>query len=418
MDQDDLLMTDTSGLLRRWPFPRAVRVSLIVLLVTALSLFVLSSNQGRGPRSVGSGRTVHQQAAAHTSTITITPGKVSAAEPPPGYGRPLGIVSDPTGGIWYLAGSVNDVSLFHWNPLANDLSQYSLGNPQSNDALQYGDEGGLAVTTAGTVWVGLQQTLSHLVDGTVSSVLVPNPTDNPYVEARRPPAIQGFHGIEAIAVSPTTGDVAVAMEAARSVTLYDPSSRSFSSIPLPENDAPLSVAYTNNGVLVVTAVDWPSGSADSVDVISTTLSIQRSQLGALAVSSAGDGVLTTGVSGVDLVDPEADSTPTVSSVYAPSGADVPIDPEVEAVSGPNDADIVATTTGLLIVPGIGQSPVTVTFPTFQCNAVTAVPISATGSTGAGECQLSARSVAVDNDGNIWLTENISPSIFEVPSSAY
>jgi hypothetical protein len=357
-----------------------------------------------------------------TATLDLPP----SAQPPPTYGPPVAIVSDPSApGIWMLAGSTSDVSLFHWNDVASTLTSYSLGNPRTDTALQFGDEAGLAVSPSGEVFVGLRATLFELepASGSITEIDVPPPKDNLSVESARPSVIRGFHGIENIAISPLTGDVAIAMEAAASVPIYHPDGGSFSSVILPMNDAPTDVAYAADGTLVVSAVEWPAGRADIVDVLSPAGdSLERGVVDATSLSSDEQNVLATGSSGIMTVSPAIGASPRVEPYYA-NGDGPPVDFETKAAAGPAGIVIASTSDGALVVL---RSPTStaevVALPRLECEFPVAVSIPSPEQTttvpSAENCQVRATHIAVDLDRNIWYTTNLGPGVAEIPVGQY
>lgn len=352
----------------------------------------------------------------------------ASAQPPVGYGTPTALAADPsTGDIWLVAASQSDLSVFRWSASTGELASYSLGSPESNSALQVGDEGGLAVAPDGLVFVGLRDTLFVLTPSTgeVESVSVPPPVDNSLMEARRPDSIRGFHGIEALAVSPTTGRVAIAMEAANSISVYDPQTNHFSTVALPESDAPTDVAYTDAGSLVVSAIEWPEGAADVIDVIAPSdgAIARTTSMDAMSVTSDASGVLVTGSSGLILVSASLGSSPTETSVYSSDGS-YSLSIGTPAAVGSTGMIVAAAQLGRMLVFQPGSSdPEVLQLPSPECNAPVAVPATVAGAPTttvppSGTCQLSATSIAIDNLGDIWYTTNIGTGIAEVPAGNF
>jgi hypothetical protein len=399
---------------------RIARAAGIVLFVVAGSIAIVLVRHTSSPLSQVKS---HSASSSSESVVAmaITPVVPAAAEPPAAYGAPLAIAADPTtSGLWYLAGSSADVSLFHWNPDTGQLQSYSLGSPQTNTALVIGAEVGL-VATATQVWVGSRDTLFDLDTSTshISSFAVPTPTDNPYVESHRPVSIQGFHGIESIAMSPANGDIAIAMEGSESVAVYDPTSGSFASIELPDSDAPVSVAYASDGTLAVSAVAWPSGREGVVDFVSTSggaPTISRSTMDVDFVSSDGANVLGTGALQVSQVDPSGSNGPSATALYTTSGPPAvgAIDPEVSAVSGPGSVVVAGTTSGFVVLRA-GQSAQRLDLPSVACSP--SVPVASTTAQVPITCQTTATAVTVDGSGNIWFVPNVG-LLSEIPASSY
>lgn len=404
---------------RRFPkMTRMARIVGVVVFVAAGSIAVVLAKHTNSPplhlRSA-SGHVIESA----TST-PITPVVPAATQPPASYGTPLALAADQTtSGLWYLAGTSTDVSLFHWNGSTSQLTSYSLGSPQTNTALIIGAEVGLAVT-AGEVWVGSRDTLFELDTdtGNITSVAVPAPTENPYVESHRPASIRGFHGIESIAVSPANGDVAVAMEGAQSVAVYDPTSGTFSSVELPDSDAPVSVAYASDGTLAVSAVAWPSGREGVVDLVPTSGGgINRSTMDVDFVSSDGANILGTGALQISQVDPSGSNGPDTSALYTASGppAAGAIDPEVSAVGGPGV--VVAGTTSGFVVLRVGQAAEILNLPSVACVPF-GLPVASTAvQSGPTTCQTTPTAIAVDGSGNIWFIPNVGP-LSEIPAGTY
>lgn len=403
----------------RFSMFRVARVAGIILFVAAGSVaVVLSARHSVSQQSQAKSRH-HGRGSQSAISTPISPDVIAGAQPPFGYGTPLAIAPDITApGVWYLAGLSSDVSLFHWNDGTKQLTRYSLGSPQSNTALIIGDEVGLAVTTD-SVWVGSRDTLFELDTntGTISSVTVPAPIDNPYVESHRPAAIQGFHGIESIAVSPADGDIAVAMEGAESVAVYDPTSGEFSTVELADSDAPLSVAYTSDGTLAVSAVAWPSGREGVMDLASASGgTINGSTMDVGFITGDGTNVLGTGTSQISVVDPTGGPSTTALYSAAAPPADGAIDPEVPPVGGPGGVVVAGTTSGLVVLR-TGQAAETLDLPSAACVISGPAPPSTTVQSGPTTCQTVATGIAIDSDGNIWFTPNVG-QLSEIPVSSY
>jgi hypothetical protein len=358
----------------------------------------------------------------------VTPEHVAAAQPPPGYDKPIDLVPDPLSpGVWYLAASPDDVSLFHFDESTGGLTSYSLGDPRTNAALDFGDEASIAVGSSGAVWVGAQQTLFHVQtdSGAVTSVDVPPPTDNEYAEEHRPPAIRGFHGIVGIAVSPVTGDVAIAMEAARSIVIYDPVTQMFSQLALPNWDDPASIAYTSDGVLAVCAIS--SGVFGTIDLFSPSeATVQRSSMDAMFVSGDGNYILVTGSNAITTLLPGAAGTaPTETQLYdAPAPPDpAAIDFEVAAAAGGSGVAVSATLTGLVVLDrgtedALTLPTVSAAGPDMSGHMVQAGVPTTTTAAGNQTVQMQARSVAVDSLGNVWFTDNVGAGIEEITAGQY
>lgn len=74
----------------------------------------------------------------------------------------------------------------------------------------YQAESGLAVTSAGMVWLGINVTLTRLdpSTGAVQTWRIPAPGDNPAAESFRPTDTQGQYLVQAIAASPDGRQIA------------------------------------------------------------------------------------------------------------------------------------------------------------------------------------------------------------------
>lgn len=377
----------------------------LIASILAVGLFTSRSSQ----QYHGGGR------GAHIGLVNITLPNI-----PPGYGRPLTMAPDPSAsGVWFVAGSASDVSIFHWNGAVSNLSQYSLGSPASDPALQIGAEGSITVTLV-TVWVGLRNTLFELdrSTGQITSVAVPPPIDNSYVESSRPSAVQGFHGISSVSASPN-GSVAIAMEAARSVVIYDPSSGKFSQLALPESDSPDNVAYASNGDLGVVATEWPSNVEDVVDIAAPDGALQRVRLDSLAISSDGSGFLVSGSSSVSEIQPQSPGSdvmgaPTVAYQADPAAA-AGLEQGTAAEPLQGGEIVLATTTGFVISDPTGATRV-FTLPRIAC-LPGGVPLGSPSEPNVG-CQLYAISFTVDSVGNIWFAYNLGDNVGEVPVGSY
>jgi hypothetical protein len=111
--------------------------------------------------------------------------------------------------------------------------------------------------------------------------VVPAPIDNAAAEAYRPPELKGVHAIEGVGVS-ASGQVALALSASSQVSVFAPTTGSFSALALPPSTSANSVAFTSDGVLVAGLTNYQTQLMNQVFVSA----LGRSTVGSISDSSA------------------------------------------------------------------------------------------------------------------------------------
>jgi hypothetical protein len=276
-------------------------------------------------------------------------------------------------------------------------------------------ESGLAVTSAGTVWLGINATLTRLdpSTGAVQTWRIPAPGDNPAAESFRPPEVQGLYLVEAIAASPDGSQIAIAMDLSSSVELFDPAAGTFTQIAMPAaSDTPQSLAYAPGGTLGVGLANYQTHRWDTAVVVrpGTTSapkpipvpdsrSITTYDTSGFIVGAADPSLLTT--------------TGTVTPITAPAAAAGAYTPDSghAIIALPNGVLGIIGKGGVFEYPGNATTvaaatagSVTLQLPGVQCP----VPISTNGSpptTPTGPCHPGPSVIAVDGAGGIWVVPN-------------
>jgi len=190
-----------------------------------------------------------------------------SASAPIGYGPITSLIGDPNGAsVWFWDSSRTQDTIFRENARGKVAAW-----PVSSGSSYAPEEArsGFAVSGAGTAWLGINSTLVELdsLTGRVRRWHIPPPRDNPGAERHLPPALEGLHAVQALAVGPT-GQVAVAMTNSSSVQEFSPRTDSFAMLPMPtNNDEPLSLAYSPTGILGVGFGDLTTGKAQDALIV-------------------------------------------------------------------------------------------------------------------------------------------------------
>jgi hypothetical protein len=182
----------------------------------------------------------------HFGTVVQTSAQDSVRLPD-GYGPITTLAGDPSGsGVWFWADTKTTLSIFHLDGKGK-LTSWPVLTGADN---VYQAASGLAVTSAGMVWLGINATLTRLdpSTGAVQTWRIPAPADNSAAESFRPSNSQGQYLVQSIAASPDGSRIAIGMDPSSSVELFDPSAGTFTQIAMPAtSDTPVSLAYAPDG---------------------------------------------------------------------------------------------------------------------------------------------------------------------------
>ncbi len=176
-----------------------------------------------------------------------TPGSSGARAvivPPSGYGT-IQTIAAPgdAAGAWAWSASATDSRVWHVDG-AGKSGSWSLGSdaevraPASQPAMAAcGDQ----------AWLGVNHTLIHLdsASGVVARFRLPETSPIAAVDAYRPPSLQGVAAIDAVACDGT--HVAVAVSDATTGLVFDPGTKQFTTVALPDGYEAVSVALAANG---------------------------------------------------------------------------------------------------------------------------------------------------------------------------
>jgi hypothetical protein len=331
---------------------------------------------------------------------------------PDGYDPITTLAGDPHGsGVWFWADTKTTLSIFHVDGQGK-LTSWPVLTGADNS---FQAESGLAVTSAGTVWLGINATLTRLdpSTGAVQTWRIPAPGDNPAAESFRPADTQGLYLVQAIAASPGGTQIAIAMDLSSSVELFDPAAGTFTQIAMPAtSDTPVSLAYTPDGTLGVGLANYQTHRWD------TALVVRPGTTSAPAAIPVPDSrsITSYGTSGfiVGAADPSLlTSTGTVAPIAAPAAAAAAYTPDSghAIIAMPNGVLGIIGKGGVFEYPGNAASVASATagsatlqLPGVQC----LVPMSGNGSpepSPTGPCYPEPSVMAVDGAGGIWVVPN-------------
>jgi hypothetical protein len=267
-------------------------------------------------------------------------------------------------------------------------------------------ESGLAVDPHGDVWIGANDKLLMLNpgNGAIERWNVPNPLDSPIAEAARPPDIRGVHHINGLAID-GNGRVVISESAAANLALFDVTTQSFSTIPLPALGDILDLAVLEGGTIAVAMVDETQHpyQADAIVMIDPSGAERTIRTSSEFVRSYGSGFIAGGIATpVERIEPSGQVTLSpvgseASSQFIPVGGGVL----------PGGAVVAATLTGVAIIAAGGTTQ-DVSFPTRSVRGVSYPPSGLTTPPPGGTVtiQMVATAIAVDSAGNIWFTPNV------------
>jgi hypothetical protein len=348
----------------------------------------------------------------HYSAAVIQTSAQDSVTLPDGYDPITTLAGDPNGsGVWFWADTKTTLSIFHVDGQGK-LTSWPVLTGADNS---FQAESGLAVTSAGTVWLGINATLTRLdpSTGAVQTWRIPAPGDNPAAESFRPPDVQGLYLVQAIAANPGGTQIAIGMDLASSVELFDPAAGTFTQIAMPAtSDTPVSLAYTPDGTLGVGLANYQTHRWD------TALVVRPGTTSAPAAIPVPDSrsITSYGTSGfiVGAADPSLlTSTGTVAPIAAPAAAAAAYTPDSghAIIAMPNGVLGIIGKGGVFEYPGNAASVASATagsatlqLPGVQC----LVPMSGNGSpepSPTGPCYPEPSVMAVDGAGGIWVVPN-------------
>jgi hypothetical protein len=339
---------------------------------------------------------------------------------PAGYDPITTIVGDPNGsGLWFWDFTQSQVSIFH-ETVSQQLSSWPV---LSGDAVENAQPGmsGMGVSSSGSVWLGTGDVLVELdpSTGDVKTWAVPMPRDNPDGEQNAGPALQGIHYVQGLAVGPR-GEVAIATWDSSSVEIFDPTSGTFTQLPMPTvNDEPLAVAFSDNGSLGVGFADLSTGVADSALIVSPTGSESTvSAADSSAITAYGSSAFILGTSHPYLVTSsgQASALQTPTSPLAPSSESAPVGLLPQGrIAAVTPAGVVEFPANATSSAAAAASSTTLALPQVQCGvALTGVAPPSPAPTPSGLCPPPVIQVmATDAAGDIWIVSPAAPNTIDL-----
>ncbi len=347
----------------------------------------------------------------HSASVVQTSAQDSVTLPD-GYNPITTLAGDPSGsGVWFWADTKTTLSIFDVDGQGK-LTSWPMLTGADN---AYQAESGLAVTSAGTVWLGINATLTRLdpSTGAVQTWRIPAPGDNPAAESFRPADTQGLYLVQAIAASPDGSQIAIGMDLSSSVELFNPAAGTFTQIAMPAtSDTPVSLAYAPDGTLGAGLANYQTHRWDTALVVRPGTTRAPAAIpvpDSRSITSYGTGGFIVGAANPSLLT----TTGTVSPVAVPAAAAGAYTPDSghAIIALPNGQLGIIGKGGVFEYPGNATTvasatagSVTLQLPGVQCP----VPISTNGSpptTPAGPCYPEPSVMAVDGAGGIWVVPN-------------
>jgi len=236
---------------------RRMMITLPGVVATILVGSVLLA--GCGSAAIGSSATPTSTAAPATAGV-IPASSTEMASLPPATSNPISeLVGDPRrAGVWFWdLTSTGDV-IYNVSGTGK-LSAYPIFTGSSTIFEQ--GTSGLAVSSAGEVWFGINTTLVELnpSTGNIQTWAIPAGRGNPRDQPTSTSDMAGHRAVNAIAVGPQ-GQVAIAMNSESSAELFNSATSEFTTLLLPTiTDKALSVTYAGDGSLCVGLSDLATG---------------------------------------------------------------------------------------------------------------------------------------------------------------
>jgi hypothetical protein len=371
-----------------------VGVAVAVLVAAAVGGSMLVSRRSGSP-------TVPTSAAHHATPIPSTALALTWPVTLPTGQSPLGpLAPDPTReGVWFTSYSSSEAYAYFYSPATKQLTTFPVGSTNQAVNLTYFSQEGLAVDSAGNVWIGANNQLVELApsSGDVTHWTIPTPAASAVADE-----FAKSHIVTSLVIGPN-GEVVIAETGAATLTTFNASTDTFGVLAIPQagevqalaasSDGTIAVAmsdrqsdgsFVNNLVVLVhpdgtqTDVAAPSswiGSAGSEFVMG-----DRGQVSAVASSSK----VGTAMVAADLV----------------NGRNSNFDLNVAAVL-PDGSVAIATTTAIDIVAN-GAVQQTIPLPRWAC-AGTWNPPPGDTQTPPATCQETPTHIVVDRSGNIWVS---------------
>lgn len=326
--------------------------------------------------------------------------------PEPEYSIPTLLAGDPSGeGVWYWTETASESFLRHVDGSSLQTATFSLGTSEA--ARANSGTGAIAVAPNGNVWVGIGSSVFELIPstGVVKQFGIPSAVviDNPAAEKYRPPEIQGIHGVQALAVSPSGNEVAIGLSGANDVVLFNDST-GFQSSSLPPNTEPSSVAFTDETHIAVGLNDYATNASTGVvegAVFGLTQSGVVNVPDARSIRMVGSS-LVVGDGAPDLLAGTGTASPTSTALF--NGSVSTFTHGLYAVSSDR---VVLVANNQLSIGSIGQNQIIGEVPIPPASGVCAPSSRPPGGTGESAqssrtCPNAPTAAASDGAGDTWL----------------
>jgi hypothetical protein len=354
------------------PAKIVARTGIAVAVLSLLAVTVAFALNGQA-----ASRSVGRRPTSETSTMSV------AASIPANYSPIQQLVGDPTSsGAWFWSYSTTQDTIFH-ESTTGVLASWNVLT--TNDAAESGTSG-LAVSSSGSVWLGINSTLVELDprSGDVQSWSVPAPSANPAERALTPPNEAIPSSIMALAVNSTDSEVAVALSGSSAVVTFEPQTSQFQDVSLPvADDQAISLAFASDGTLGIGYSDLADG-GQSNDVL--LISNSDGSTTSVSVGAPGTAWTLTALPGVGFAagttHPVAITTRgTVSALNVPSSLVGPGSAPTPLAVLPNGKVAGVASAGVVLFPTDAAS---VTAADNEATLTSAPDVSCSGGVGAEE----------------------------------
>lgn len=387
------------------------------LCTLALVIGAVSCSTGGSVRSAAPTTTARVPIRQTTQPIPVTAlrelSPLAGASSPPSQ-----MAADPVqGGVWFWSDTSSATELYHVGD-KGITTRRAVGKTRSDGLLTSFDTP-IAVGADGSVWLAANTTIMRFVpsSGAISSWSLALPVVAADPDHRRLPQ----DGITAIAVSPTTGTVALVSRDAL-VTLLDPTTGIFSAAPGSIAGAVASVAYLSDGTLIVGSLGLYS-TGGAVERVRPDGTSKRFAVYAGFLAPDGQSVIAAGgqLARVNATSSTALGNPAAAA-SARNQSPTALDLDAPIAITPNGNIVTSTRSGLAILNSSGMVTDTLALPEFDCSGMSDVgptgpnAMSSTTVRLPTTCTQSAQPLATDGAGSVFFfTTGPGSELEELPA---
>jgi len=359
---------------------------------------VAASACGRATESTPphQGSPVAHQGSTVASASTLTwPVKLPTGQSPQGPLAP-----DPTRpGVWFTSYSSSEAYAYFYSPATSQLTTFPLGSTNQAVNLTYFSQEGLAVDSAGNVWIGANNQLAELVpsSGDVTQRTIPTPVASAVADE-----FANSHMVTSLVIGPN-GEVVIAETGAATLTTFNPSTDTFGVLTIPQVGEVQALAASSDGTIAVAMSERHSDGSFVNDLV-VVIHPDGTQTDVAApsswIGSAGSEFVMGDLGQVSTAASSSTAGTAAMAADLLNGQHSNFDLNVAAVL-PDGSVAIATTTGIDIVAN-GAVQQTIALPQWACAGAWNPPPGDT-QTPPTTCQETPTHIVVDRSGNIWVS---------------